>query len=97
MKAVVMAMYAFAAGFSQILGFILTPVTKDPYLIWAWAGPGIALVLQTGVFWWKYRFVNEEEFMTRGTGEEGEAWLGQEKESKSVGRRIVAPHDRDAG
>ena len=29
-----------------------------------WAGPAIALFVQTAIFWWRHRGVNDEEFMT---------------------------------
>lgn len=35
-------------------------------LTWSrvWAGPAIALAAQTAIFWWKYRYLNNDEFMT---------------------------------
>lgn len=64
MKALVMAIFLFTNALSYALGEILTPAIVDPHLIWVWAGPAIALAAQTVVFWWRYRGLNEDEFMT---------------------------------
>lgn len=48
-----------------ILSKVLTPAIKDPYLIWIWAGPAIALFVQTVIFWFRYKHLNNDEFMVR--------------------------------
>ena len=63
MKALVMAIFLFMEALGAALGEILTPVIVDPHLIWVWAGPAIALAAQTLIFWWKYRYINNDEFM----------------------------------
>ena len=30
---------------------------------WVWGGPAIALAVQTIIFWWRHRGINDEEFM----------------------------------
>jgi len=52
------------SALSSALAQILTPAIKDPHLIWVWAGPAIALAVQTVVFWWRYRWMNDDVFMT---------------------------------
>lgn len=64
LKSLVMALFLFTTALSSALMMILTPAITDPHLVWVWAGPAIALVVQTGVFWWRHRGVNEDEFMT---------------------------------
>lgn len=64
MKALVMAVFLFMNALSSALGEILTPAITDPHLIWVWGGPAIALAAQTVIFWWKYRWMNSDEFMT---------------------------------
>lgn len=46
------------------LGEILIPALADSTLVWAWAAPAIALFVQTIIFWWMHRHVNEDVFMT---------------------------------
>ncbi|KAF2093282.1 putative MFS peptide transporter [Rhizodiscina lignyota] len=72
MKALVMAIFLFMNALSAALGEILTPAIIDPHLIWVWAGPAIALAAQTAIFWWKYRWMNSDEFMTIEEVEEAE-------------------------
>jgi dipeptide/tripeptide permease len=64
MRGLVMAVFLFMNALSSALGEILIPATRDPYLIWIWAAPGIALAVQTVVFWWRFRHLNDEVYMT---------------------------------
>ncbi|KAF2093775.1 MFS peptide transporter [Rhizodiscina lignyota] len=63
MKTFVLAAFYFMHAVCNLLGLALMPLSKDPYLVWLWAGPAIALLLQTGFFWWMYNSVNDDEFM----------------------------------
>lgn len=64
MKALVMALFLFTNALSYALGEVLSPAITDPHLIWVWAGPAIALAVQTVIFWFRYKHLNDEEFMT---------------------------------
>lgn len=64
MRATVVALFLFMTALSSALGEILIPAIADPTLVWAWAAPAIALFVQTIIFYWKYRNVNEDAFMT---------------------------------
>ncbi|KAI1756171.1 POT family protein [Xylaria castorea] len=64
MRATVISIFLFMTALSSALGEILIPAIKDPTLVWAWAAPAIALFVQTVIFWWRHRHVNEEVFMT---------------------------------
>ncbi|KAI1099493.1 PTR2-domain-containing protein [Jackrogersella minutella] len=64
MRATVVALFLFMTALSSALGEILIPAIADPTLVWAWAAPAIALFAQTVIFWWTYRSVNDDAFMT---------------------------------
>ncbi|KAF6828751.1 MFS peptide transporter [Colletotrichum plurivorum] len=64
MKSTVVAIFLFMTALSSALGQILLPAIADPHLIWAWAAPGIALVVQTVIFWFRHKHLNDEAFMT---------------------------------
>ncbi|KAL1971303.1 hypothetical protein VTN77DRAFT_255 [Rasamsonia byssochlamydoides] len=64
MKGLVMAIFLFMTSLSSALGEIILPWTVDPYLIWIWLGPAIALAVQTVIFWFRYKHLNDDEFMT---------------------------------
>ncbi|KAI1388541.1 PTR2-domain-containing protein [Hypoxylon trugodes] len=64
MRATVVALFLFMTALSSALGEILIPAITDPTLIWAWAAPAIALFVQTIIFWWRHRNVNDDVFMT---------------------------------
>ncbi|CAN8099870.1 unnamed protein product [Discula destructiva] len=65
MRATVMAMFLFMTALSSALAEILIPAIADPTLVWAWAAPAIALFVQTAIFWWRHRGVNDDVFMTK--------------------------------
>lgn len=64
MRACVVALFLFMTALSSAMGQILVPAIADPTLIWAWAAPAIALAVQTIIFWWRHRNVNDDVFMT---------------------------------
>ncbi|KAE8352492.1 POT family-domain-containing protein [Aspergillus coremiiformis] len=63
MRGLVMAIFLFTTALSSALGEVLIPVTQDPYLIWVWAAPAVALAVQTVLFWFRFRSLNDDEFM----------------------------------
>ncbi|KAI1361876.1 POT family protein [Xylaria arbuscula] len=65
MRATVVALFLFMTALASALGEILIPAINDPTLVWAWAAPAIALFVQTVIFWWRHRHINEDVFMTR--------------------------------
>jgi len=64
MKAAVFSICLFMSALSSALAEIITPFTEDPKLVWVYIGPAIALFVQTAIFWFRYRNVDEEKFMT---------------------------------
>ncbi|KAE8381763.1 hypothetical protein BDV26DRAFT_301030 [Aspergillus bertholletiae] len=64
MRGLVMAIFLFTTALSSALGEVLIPVTQDPYLIWVWGAPAVALAIQTILFWFRFRSLNHDEFMT---------------------------------
>lgn len=72
MRGLIVASFLFMNALSSALGEILIPITKDPYLIWLWGAPVVALVLQTFVFIWRFRSINKDQFMTFDEDEEAE-------------------------
>ncbi|KAB8273993.1 POT family-domain-containing protein [Aspergillus minisclerotigenes] len=63
MRGLVMAIFLFTTALSSALGEVLIPVTQDPYLIWVWGAPAVALAVQTILFWFRFRSLNHDEFM----------------------------------
>ncbi|EPQ59685.1 MFS peptide transporter [Gloeophyllum trabeum ATCC 11539] len=70
MKSLVMSIFLFTTALSSALGEILSPAIVDPHLIWIWAGPAIALFVQTVIFWFRYKHIDNEDFMTYEEEEE---------------------------
>ena len=58
MKGLVVAIFLFMNALSSALGEILIPVTKDPWLLWIWGAPAVALALQTIIFWVRFQGLN---------------------------------------
>ncbi|KAJ5689353.1 hypothetical protein N7462_003745 [Penicillium macrosclerotiorum] len=62
MRGLVVAIFLFMNALSQAIGEILLPVTKDPYLIWIWGAPTVALALQTVIFWFRFKNLDNETY-----------------------------------
>ncbi|RMZ90747.1 hypothetical protein DV736_g2027, partial [Chaetothyriales sp. CBS 134916] len=70
MRGLVVAVFLFNTALSSAIGEIMIPATKDPWLIWIWAAPAVALGVQSVLFWWKFHHLNNDEFMTERVKEE---------------------------
>lgn len=71
-KAMVTSLLIFSNALASVLGLVITPAVRDPYLVWVWVGPAVALFGQTCWFQWKYRELDGEEFMVEEEEEEVE-------------------------
>ena len=93
MKALVMSIFLAMTALSKALSEIISPAIKDPYLTWIWGAPAIALAVQTVVFWWKYRELDNDEFMTYEETTEGK----RSEDGKAVGSEedVVGKEKRD--
>lgn len=81
MKGLVMAIFLFMNALSSAIGEILIPVTKDPWLLWIWGAPTVALAAQTVIFWYRFRHLNDEPYLeekedesSSGQGVEKAGW-----------------------
>lgn len=66
MKAIVMSIFILMSAISSALGTTLTPLVRDPYLPYVWAGPVVAMLILAAHFYWRYRWMNNDDFMTHG-------------------------------
>lgn len=78
MKGLVVAFFLFMNALSSAIGEILLPATADPWLIWIWGAPAVALALQTIVFWFRFRHLNNENWTEEE--EETTTTLAQEQQ-----------------
>lgn len=62
MKGLVTAIFLFMNALSSAIGEILIPATKDPWLLWIWGAPTVALVLQTFIFWFRFKELNNDAY-----------------------------------
>ena len=62
MKGLVVAIFLFMTALSSALGEILIPAITDPWLIWIWAAPAVALAAQTVIFWFRFKHMNSENY-----------------------------------
>lgn len=87
MRGLLTAMFLFMNGLAAALGEILIPATKDPWLIYIWAGPAVALVLQTIVFWFRFHHLNNEEFIADHTHAQNGHYGDHSSISSTAGHR----------
>lgn len=63
MKGLVASINLFMMAISAAIGLATAPAIRDPFLIWAFAGPTIAGAVLTVVFYFTFRHIDEEEFI----------------------------------
>jgi hypothetical protein len=80
MRALVMSLFLFTNALSSALGEIVTPAIIDPHLIWVWAGPAIAMAFLTAHFYFTFRHLDNDEFMT----EHNENIIGEDRNGGSI-------------
>jgi dipeptide/tripeptide permease len=59
MRGLVMASFLFMNAISSALAQAVTPVMKDPNLIYIWAGPAVAMFVVSVVFYLRHRHMDE--------------------------------------
>lgn len=63
MKGLVASLNLFMTAISAAIGLGTAPVIRDPFLIWAFAGPTIAGGVLAVIFWFTFRHIDGEEFV----------------------------------
>lgn len=63
MKSLVASINLFMTAISAAIGLATAPAIKDPYLIWAFAGPSIVGGVLTVIFFFTFRHMDKEEFV----------------------------------
>ncbi|KAJ1304342.1 hypothetical protein OPQ81_005499 [Rhizoctonia solani] len=71
MKSLVMAAFLFTTAISNAISEALVPVSEDPYLIWNYAGCGIAAFIAGVAFWICFHHLDSEEESQNEIGREG--------------------------
>ncbi|KAI1379533.1 hypothetical protein F4677DRAFT_453086 [Hypoxylon crocopeplum] len=63
MKGLVASINLAMTAVSAAIGLATAPAIRDPYLIWAFAGPTIAGATLTVIFWFTFKHIDKEEFV----------------------------------
>lgn len=63
MKGLVTSLNLFTIAIAAVIGLATAPVIRDPFLIWAFAGPTVVGGVLTVVFWFTFRHIDREEFV----------------------------------
>lgn len=63
MKGLVASINLFMTAISAAIGLATAPAIRDPFLVWAFAGPTICGGVVTVVFWFTFKHIDKEEFV----------------------------------
>ncbi|KAF2454122.1 oligopeptide transporter, partial [Lineolata rhizophorae] len=99
MRAVVLAILLLNHAVAGIVSEMVSPAVKDPYLIWVWVGCGGALFAQTGIFLWKFRWMNEDAFMLddqHDDEKEGGTALPSDQSMRAAVTRVEETRDENS-
>lgn len=62
MKSLVMALNLFTTAIASAISLATADAIRDPFLVWAFAGPTIAGFVLACLFWYLYRDLDKEEY-----------------------------------
>jgi dipeptide/tripeptide permease len=51
MKSVIMSIYLLTSAGGSVLGILVAPWAKDPYLVWMYLGLATMCLITSGIFW----------------------------------------------
>ncbi|KAI1638702.1 hypothetical protein F4809DRAFT_649153 [Biscogniauxia mediterranea] len=63
MKGLVASVNLFMSAVSAAIGLATAPAIRDPFLVWAFAGPTIAGAVLAVIFYFTFRHLDKEEFV----------------------------------
>jgi dipeptide/tripeptide permease len=63
MKGLVSSINLFMTAIAAAIGLATAPAIRDPFLVWAFAGPSIAGGVLTVIFYFTFRHLDKEEFV----------------------------------
>lgn len=95
MKSLVFSICLLMTALYAAAGEVLTPVIKDPNLVWVWMGPAIVLFAQTAVFWFRHHKLDDETYMTHDSDSDVEENIVSDRNAKVAemgGEEAAPPH-----
>lgn len=63
MRGLVTALNLFNTGIAYALGLAFAGLVTDPYLTWVFGGPTIVGFVMSGLFWYLFKHIDEEEYL----------------------------------
>jgi len=85
MKGLVMALNLFTTAIASAISLATAEVIKDPYLVWAFAGPSIIGIVMAIAFYFIYRDLDQEEFVIN-TADDADAVQGYKPRYNNNGK-----------
>lgn len=71
MRSLVTALNLFSTGIAYAIGLAFSGLITDPYLTWIFGAPAIIGFLASGLFWYLFHHIDEEEYqLSRNDGYE---------------------------
>lgn len=94
MKGLVMALFLFTTAISSAVAETCTAALVDPHLIWPFVGTAIAGVVSAVIFWFMYRDMDRDEFMSKTNQEDyvAEPVVDEENLGAQISAQITAPN-----
>ncbi|OTB06508.1 hypothetical protein M426DRAFT_20957 [Hypoxylon sp. CI-4A] len=87
MKGLVASLNLAMTAISAAIGLATAPAIRDPYLVWAFAGPTIVGAVFTVIFWFTFKHIDKEEFVLNTDF----ADMKKDSDRESDEERVAAP------
>ncbi|KAF2807669.1 MFS peptide transporter [Mytilinidion resinicola] len=92
MKSFIMAVFLLTSAGGSLLGVLLAPSARDPWVGWMYAGLAVVCVGTGAVFWWVFRGLNALEEGMNGLGEDA-GMMGEERDEEE--ESFISEVDRE--
>lgn len=63
MRGLVSAINCFMSAIQYAINLATTPAIRDPYIVWAFAGPSIVGFVMAIIFWFMFKHLDNEEYV----------------------------------
>jgi len=103
MRGLVSAINCFMSAIQYAINLATAPAISDPHIVWAFAGPSIVGFVMAWIFWFIFKDLDKEEYITsdneeylnsqtpesnRLSDEEGSSKAGEAEDEKNLRHRV---------
>lgn len=87
MKSFIMSLFLLTSAAGSLLGMIVAPLARDPFMVWFYGGLGVCCFVSGVMFWYFCKGIGNDPTVMGATGKKEEIVEHDEAEVALLGRR----------